>query len=267
MAYKWSTSAWPDRGRTCVSALVVVDEESVRDLFRVRWVGFFALAIDRYGYGGFRAAFYARFAVKPVSRRTCVSVVTAHAASQCGGMPRKTPQARGFPMSGSPTTFKFSLLALLIAVTLVAAAVATLRAATPGVWGANALAFAAAYAGATIAALYHPRAPGRAFAGGLLVAGLAYLVFVRFLINDVEPVLPTSRILDAGYLLVVHEVPNPDNVPGRAMPMIRHPEIVSFRSIGHCCWSLLFGTIGGCVASGFARRGNDRRTVPPESVR
>ena len=98
-------------------------------------------------------------------------------------------------MSRSPTTFKFSLLGLLIGVTLVAATVATLRAAMPGVWGASALGFAAAYAGATIAALYHPRASGRAFAGGLLVAGLAYLVLVRFLFNDVEPirpVLPTS---------------------------------------------------------------------------
>src|SRR5687768_583884 len=106
-------------------------------------------------------------------------------------------------MSPSPT-FRFSLLALLIAVTLVAAAVATLLAATPDVWGASALAFAAAYAAAAIAALYHPRAPGRAFAGGLLVAGLAYLVLVHYLFNNLDPIrstLPTSRILDAAYLL------------------------------------------------------------------
>lgn len=166
---------------------------------------------------------------------------------------------------------RFSLRTLLAAVAAVAVVVATLLNATPNVRGGAALVVAAVYAGAAIAAVHYRCGAGRAFAGGFTIAGLAYLVLVRYLLNDVEPIrpiLPTSRALDAAYGLVVHDVPNPDYVAGLNMAMIAHPEIIAFRSIGHCCWSLLLGLFGGCVARRFAgRQGTECNAQPKADAR
>jgi hypothetical protein len=188
--------------------------------------------------------------------------------------------------------FKISIAGMMLAVAVVALGVVGLKEGTE-LWASATFTLTVVILLGAILNAWHGRGSRRAFWAGFLLFGWAYLIWVFRPWTYQNTQLNVPPTLTGVLLDVVHErihvepqyIPNPNltagavTVPtipfGQPMEpaMILKPgsvywqgDIESYRQVGHCLASLLFGVVGGAW-SAFARARSNRAsdTVEDES--